>query len=92
LTQHRGQILEILNEGAFSRVRGKLAASETVDIADEFRSATEGRAFFGYEFIGFEPIPTKFQENFIMQIRKRKKMALEMPDGSNFKRFIYVRT
>jgi translation elongation factor EF-G len=36
LTGHRGQIGEIIPEGAFARVKGKLPASETIDIADEW--------------------------------------------------------
>jgi elongation factor 2 len=92
LGAHRGQILEIATEGANARVRSKLPASETVNIADEIRGETQGRAFFGYTFLGFEPIPQRLQEQMIMSIRKRKKMELSMPDGSSFKRFIYVRT
>ena len=92
VNQHRGQILDVTSEGAFSKIKGKLPTSETIDIADDFRDSTEGRAFFGYEFIGFEPLPTKIQEDTIMQIRERKKMPMEMPDASSWKRFIYVRT
>jgi elongation factor 2 len=92
LTQHRGQVGEINPEGAFVRVNGKIPAAEVTGIADEFRGATQGRAFFGYEFAGFEPIPPALQEKYIIEIRKRKGMAESMPDGSSFKRFIYVRT
>jgi len=93
LTQHRGQIGEILPDGAYMRVKGKLPASEmSKGIADDFRGATQGRAFFGYQFKGFEAIPRMMQEKYIMEIRKRKEMRLEMPNGSNFKRFLYVRT
>ncbi|MHA1745476.1 MAG: GTP-binding protein [Promethearchaeota archaeon] len=93
LTQHRGQIGEILPDGAYMRVKGKLPASEmSKGIADDFRGATQGRAFFGYSFKGFEAIPRMMQEKYIMEIRKRKEMRLEMPNGSNFKRFLYVRT
>jgi elongation factor 2 len=92
LGQHRAQIMEISSEGANARIRGKIPASETVNISDELRGETQGRAFFGYTFSGFEPIPTRLQEQFIMTIRKRKKMELAMPTGENFKRFIYVRT
>ena len=93
LTQHRGIIGEILPDGAYMRVTGKLPASElSKGIADDFRGATQGRAFFGYSFVGFEPIPRAIMDKYIMEIRKRKGMSDQMPDGSNFKRFIYVRT
>ncbi|MHA1647443.1 MAG: hypothetical protein ACTSVL_07710, partial [Promethearchaeota archaeon] len=93
LSQHRGQIGEIMPDGAVMRIHGQLPASElSKGIADDFRGATQGRAFFGYQFKGFEPIPRQLMEKFILDIRKRKEMAQVMPDGSNFKRFMYVRS
>ena len=75
------------------RVKGKLPASEiSGGIADDFRGATQGRAFFGYEFIGFEPVPKALSEKYILEIRKRKGMPDHLPDGSSYKRFLYVRT
>jgi elongation factor 2 len=91
LSQHRGQIQEIKNEGAFERVIGKLPVAEQIGIADEFRGATQGRAFFGYEFLGFEPVPPNMQEEVIMEIRKRKGMPLQMPTTASYERFIYAR-
>jgi elongation factor 2 len=91
ITQHRGQIIEIRPEGAFERVEGKIPVSEAVNIADEFRGATQGKAFFGYEFAGFEPIPGSLQEQMILSIRKRKGMPNELPHARNFERFIYKR-
>jgi elongation factor 2 len=91
ISGHRGQILEITNEGAFEHVAGKLPIAETLNIADEFRSVTQGRAFFGYEFVGYEPISPSLQESTIMEIRKRKGMTLEMPNAKSFERFIYAR-
>lgn len=92
LTQHRGYVMEILPEGAYVRVKGKLPASETVDIADEFRSKTQGRAFFGYEFLGFEPLPANLQEEVIIEIRRRKEMPPELPSTASWERFIYKRS
>ena len=91
LSQHRGQIKEIRPEGAFERVIGELPVAEQIGIADEFRGATQGKAFFGYEFLGFKPIPPNLQEEVIMEIRKRKGMRLEMPNNSSYERFIYAR-
>lgn len=91
LSQHRGQIKEIKPEGAFERVIGELPVAEQIGIADEFRGATQGKAFFGYEFLGFKPIPPNLQEDIIMEIRKRKDMPLQMPNTSSYERFIYAR-
>ncbi|MCP4763662.1 MAG: GTP-binding protein [archaeon] len=91
LTANRGQIIEIRPEGAFERVIGKLPVAEQVGIADKFRGATQGKAFFGYEFLGYEPLSKQMMVEKIMEIRKRKGLKQEMPDGSNFQRFVYSR-
>ncbi|MFX0108084.1 MAG: elongation factor EF-2, partial [Candidatus Hodarchaeota archaeon] len=92
LTGHRGQILTIEAEEDTVVVKGSLPTAETIGIADEFRSATAGRSFFGYEFRGFEPLPTNMQEEKILEIRNRKGMPVEMPSLGSWSRWIYKRT
>jgi elongation factor 2 len=92
LTGHRGQIITIEGEEDVVAVKGTLPTAETIGIADEFRSATAGRSFFGYEFRGFEPVPSNLQEEIILEIRKRKDMPEEMPNLSSWNRWIYKRT
>ncbi|MHA1970999.1 MAG: GTP-binding protein [Candidatus Thorarchaeota archaeon] len=92
LTGHRGQILTIEGEEDNVTVKGSLPTAETIGIADEFRSATAGRSFFGYQFRGFEGVPTSLHEELILEIRKRKGMAEEMPSLSSWNRWVYKRT
>ena len=92
LTGHRGQVLTIEGEEENVTVKGTLPTAETIGIADEFRSATAGRSFFGYQFRGFEGVPTSLQEELILEIRKRKGMAEEMPNLGSWNRWIYKRT
>ena len=92
LTGHRGQILTIEGEEDNVTVKGSLPTAETIGIADEFRSATAGRSFFGYQFRGFEGVPSTLQEELILEIRTRKGMAEEMPSLSSWNRWIYKRT
>jgi elongation factor 2 len=92
LTGHRGQIVTIEGEEDVVAIKGTLPTAETIEIADEFRSASAGRSFFGYEFRGFEPLPTNLQEEIILEIRARKKMPEEMPSLSSWNRWIYKRT
>jgi elongation factor 2 len=92
LTGHRGQILTIEGEEENVTVKGTLPTAETIGIADEFRSATAGRSFFGYQFRGFEGVPTSLQEEIILEIRKRKGMPEEMPNLGSWNRWIYKRT
>ncbi len=92
LTGHRGQIITIEGEEDVVAVKGTLPTAETIGIADEFRSATAGRSFFGYEFRGFESLPSNLQEEIILEIRARKNMPAEMPNLSSWNRWIYKRT
>jgi elongation factor 2 len=92
ITQHRGIILDMLQEGENTRIRGKIPAAETVDLADEIRGNSSGRAFFGYEFTGFERVPANLEKEIIEGIRVRKELSAEIPDVSNWERFIYKRT
>ncbi len=92
LTGHRGQIVTIEGEEDVVAIKGTLPTAETIEIADEFRSASAGRSFFGYEFRGFEPLPGNLQEEIILEIRARKKMPEEMPSLSSWSRWVYKRT
>jgi elongation factor 2 len=92
INKHRGRIVNIIPEGEYVRVQGQIPAAEIVGIADEIRSGTAGRAFFGYEFKGFEKVPPSIEEDLILDIRKRKGMPPEMPSGKSWERFIYKRT
>ncbi len=92
LTGHRGQILTIEGEEDTVTVKGSLPTAETIGIADEFRSATAGRCFFGYQFRGFDPLPSTLQAEIILEIRRRKKMAEEMPNLASWSRWVYKRT
>jgi elongation factor 2 len=92
ITQHRGIILDMTQEGESTNIRGKLPTAETIDIADEIRGSSSGRAFFGYEMVGFERIPANLEAEVIESIRVRKELAPQVPDVNNWDRFIYKRT
>ncbi len=89
LTAHRGQVLNMTQEENLMHITGKLPAAETLGLADEFRSVTSGKALFGYEFLGFEPVPDSNKA--IMEIRKRKKLPQELPSTASWDRFVYAR-
>jgi elongation factor 2 len=92
INKHRGRINNVIPEGEYVRVQGQIPAAEIIGIADEIRSSTQGRAFFGYEFKGFEKVPPSLEENVILEIRRRKGMPEEMPSTKSWERFIYKRT
>jgi elongation factor 2 len=92
VSKKRGKIVNINPEGEYIRVSGEIPASETVGIADDIRGSTSGRAFFGYEFSGFEKVPPNLEEKIILEIRKRKGMPVELPSAKSWERFIYKKT
>jgi elongation factor 2 len=92
INKHRGRINNVIPEGEYVRVKGQIPAAEIIGIADEIRSSTQGRAFFGYEFKGFEKVPPSLEEDVILDIRRRKGMPEEMPSTKSWERFIYKRT
>ena len=92
ISKRRGRITNVIPEGEYVRIQGEIPAAETIGIADDIRGTTQGRAFFGYEFKGFEKVPPSLEEELIMEIRKRKNMPLELPNRKSWERFIYKRT
>lgn len=101
LTQHRGKVVDTVQVGDNVEIQGEIPASETVKsegqvggIADELRSATQGKALFGYQFKNFQLLPKSIQEEVILDIRKRKKeggqeLSLEIPNPLTFKNRMY---
>jgi elongation factor 2 len=92
ISKKRGRITNVIPEGEYVRVQGVIPAAETIGLADDIRGTTQGRAFFGYEFSGFEKVPPSLEEDLILEIRKRKNMPLEMPSTKSWERFIYKKT
>ena len=92
LNQHRGMILDTIQEDYAIRVKGKIPTSETLNLADEIRAATSGRGFFGYEFLGFEEVPPYLSEKKIAEIRQRNNLPPEIPKPEQWQRFVYVRS
>ncbi|NVM54583.1 MAG: elongation factor EF-2 [Candidatus Helarchaeota archaeon] len=101
LTQHRGKVVDTVQIGENVEIQGEIPASEAVKtvgsmggIADEIRSATQGKAIFGYQFEKFQLLPKNFQEEMISNIRKRKKesgqeLSPEIPNPFTFKNRMY---
>jgi elongation factor 2 len=92
INQHRGRINNVNPQNEYVLIDGELPAAETIGIADEIRSSTQGKAFFGYEFSGFEQVPRSLEEELILDIRERKGMKVELPNVTSWERFIYKRS
>ena len=80
----RGQILEMRTEGDLVTIVAKAPVKEMFGFAGAIRSATAGKAMWSVEHAGFEPVPQALLENFIMEVRKRKGLKLELPKPEDF--------
>jgi len=80
----RGQILDIDSEGDTVVVVGKTPVAEMFGFAGDLRSATEGRAIWSTEFLGFEVLTQSLQPEIVKQIRQRKGLKAELPKPHDF--------
>lgn len=84
LTSKRGRIHQMEQHGMLMLVRGEIPVSETFDLADQIRSATQGRCFWSTEFSRWAPVPSQLAMEIIKQIRKRKGLPSEIPRPEDF--------
>ncbi|MCC6058746.1 MAG: elongation factor EF-2 [Thermofilum sp.] len=84
LNRHRGKIILMEEKGLIMRVLAELPVSESFNIADELREATQGRAFFAYEFLKWAPVPAAQLEQLVLSIRERKGLPKKLPRIEDF--------
>ena len=77
ITQRRGTILDIKQEGDMSIILAKAPVAEMFGFASAIRSATGGRVLWSTENMGFEPLPDFLQEEVMKKIRQRKGLSPE---------------
>ena len=82
----RGQMLDIQqNEtGEVVTLIAKIPVAETFGLANDFRSATQGRAIWYPEFAGYEKLPPDLQARIVGEIRERKGEKKEPPTPQDF--------
>ena len=80
----RGQILDMKSEGDLTIIETKAPVAQLFGFSGDIRSATEGRAMWSTEFMGFEPIPNNMLIEIVTAIRQRKGLKLELPKASDF--------
>lgn len=80
----RGVINDIQSEGDMSIIDGQAPVAELFGFASDIRGATEGRALWNTEFLGFFPVPGSMQNDIVISIRKRKGLKAEIPRPSDF--------
>jgi len=80
----RGQILDMTQEGELTTVVAKTPVSEMFGFTSDIRGATEGRALWTTEQIGFENLPRELHENIVREIRVRKGMKPDPPRAADY--------
>ncbi len=80
----RGTIFDIMSEGDTITVVGKAPVAELFGFAGDIRSATEGRAMWSTEFIGFELVPNNLVKEVVLAIRKRKGLKETVPTPADY--------
>ena len=79
ISNKRGQLLDMVQEGGTVSVKGKMPVAEMFGLASDLRSATGGR---GSSFLvdqTFERLPDELQNKIVNQIRQRK--GLDKPEN-----------
>jgi elongation factor 2 len=85
LSKRRGKILNVIQlSGNLVRIVGEIPVSESVDLANELRGVTAGRAFWGTEFSRWSPVPDSILLDIVRKIRERKGLKLEPPKPEDF--------
>ena len=80
----RGRIDDMYQEGDLQVVEGVAPVEEMIGFSSDIRSATEGRASWNTENAGFQVMADNLQPDIIMEIRKRKGMKTELPEGLDY--------
>ncbi len=80
----RGQILDMSQEGELTTVVSKTPVSAMFGFTGDIRGATEGRALWTTEQLGFEALPRELQETVVREVRVRKGMKPEPPKAVDY--------
>ncbi|MEM0453924.1 MAG: elongation factor EF-2 [Sulfolobales archaeon] len=85
LSKRRGKIINVIQLSSnVARIIGEVPVSESVDLANELRGVTAGKAFWGTEFSKWSPVPDSLLLDMVRKIRERKGLKPEPPSPEDF--------
>ncbi len=85
LSKRRGKIINVIQlSNNVVRIIGEVPVSESVDLANELRGVTAGKAFWGTEFSKWFPVPDSLLPEVVRNIRERKGVKPEPPNPEDF--------
>ena len=66
-----GRILDIVDkEDGTTHIHAHIPESETLDYVTTLRALTQGSGFFNREFLGYEEVPSHFQQKILKDLKK----------------------
>ncbi|MHA2022384.1 MAG: EF-Tu/IF-2/RF-3 family GTPase, partial [Candidatus Thorarchaeota archaeon] len=77
ISNKRGQLLDMQQEGEMVTVLGKMPVGEMFGLSNDLRSATGGRGSSSLVDQAFERLPGELQNKIVTQIRSRKGLKVE---------------
>ncbi len=83
VTNRRGIIEDMPSEGEVTTVIGVLPIAETFGFSNDIRAASQGRAVWNTENLGFEMLPPQLFDKVVAQIRTRKGLKPE-PNSESY--------
>ena len=84
LSTRRGKVTFFEQKGLQTVITGFIPVSETFGFSKELRSATSGRAFWQTFFDHWEKMPQKLAQEVIIDLRRLKGLASEVPKPEKF--------
>jgi len=84
LTTRRGKIKSFKQNGLLTAIKGFIPVAETFNLSKELRSATSGRAIWQSIFDHWEKLPEKLAAQTIIELRKRRGLAEDVPKPDKF--------
>ncbi|MEC8353315.1 MAG: elongation factor EF-2, partial [Candidatus Thermoplasmatota archaeon] len=77
VTNRRGIIEDMPSDGDVTTVVGIIPIAETFGFSNDIRAASQGRAVWNTENLGFEPLPPQLFDKVVGEIRTRKGLKPE---------------
>uniref|UniRef100_A0A7J3QDE6 Elongation factor 2 n=1 Tax=Ignisphaera aggregans TaxID=334771 RepID=A0A7J3QDE6_9CREN len=85
ITKRRGRIINVVHMiGNLVKMIAEVPVAESLDLANELRSASAGKAFWGTEFSRWAPVPDSIVLEIIRKLRQRKGLKPEPPRVDDF--------
>lgn len=84
ITQRRGTILEMGQEGTDSTVSAECPVADMFGFSSDIRGSTQGRAIWSTENAGFKVVPAELQKKIVGEIRTRKGLNPEPYDANYY--------